>query len=853
MKVLLSWLREFAPFEGDPVALGNTMSGLGMAVEELVHIGANLDGIVVARVLELRAHPSADRIQLVDVDAGDGNALQICCGAFNMSVGDLVPLATLGTTMANGMRIDRRKLRGEWSNGMLCSARELAIGSDAEGIMILDPRMVPGTPLADALGIERDVLYDLDLTGNRPDALSVAGVARDLAAKLHLPFAIAEPVVTEVGGPTAQRASVTIVDGDACGRFVASILDNVHIEPSSPFIANRLTLCGMRPINNVVDVSNYVMLELGQPNHTFDLRKLANQSAAPGIRVRRARAGERIVTLDDIERQMVETDLLICDQDDRPVGIAGVMGGANTEIDDATTSVLLEMAWFEPGGVAATARRLGLRSEASLRFERGTDHEHIDRCARRFAELVAPSGFTLAPGAVDARGQLPSRTPVRVRPAAVNALLGTNLSGAAMRDLLTPIGFESSSPAARDDISSRNDAFDVVVPPFRPDTTTETDIAEEVARQYGYDRIEATVPSAARSGGLTPRQQQRRRVRHLVADLGAVEAMPMPFLAPGDIERAGLGSGGLVIANPLAAEESILRTSLRPGLLRAVAHNESHRLRDVSLFEIGHVYATGPERPPAEREAGPERPPRAGSSRERFRHPAARTRTDRGHPRRPRRPGCRRGARAAVPVAAGRLRARGRRGRGAASDPQRPRARRWRAGRRGGRDPSRRVARPPHRRPGRVARSAPRRTARSRRHGKWALHPGEPLSVERYRSRFRGRRLVPGERRRIGAAPRRRSFARRSVALRRLPRRARRSGPAQPRVHVASASIRSHPHRRRRRGGSAALHRRGPRAPSRAIAKLIAPKAQVHVCLGAWRPLGHPPRKPFAPLPSPRR
>ena len=588
MKVLLSWLREFAPFEGDPVALGNTMSGLGMAVEELVHIGANLDGIVVARVLELRAHPSADRIQLVDVDAGDGNALQICCVAFNMKVGDLVPLATLGTTMASGMRIDRRKLRGEWSNGMLCSATELAIGSDADGIMILDPRAVPGTPLADALGVERDVLYDLDLTGNRPDALSVAGVARDLAAKLQLPFAIADPVVAEVGAPTASRAGVTIVDGDACGRFVARILDNVRIEPSSSFIANRLTLCGMRPINNVVDVSNYVMLELGQPNHTFDLRKLANQSATPGIRVRRARAGERIVTLDDVERQLIETDLLICDQDDRPVGIAGVMGGANTEIDDTTTSVLLEMAWFEPGGIGATARRLGLRSEASLRFERGTDYEHIERCARRFAELVAPSGFTLAPGVVDARGQLPSRAPVRVRPTAVNALLGTNLSGTAMRDLLAPIGFVSSS-------ADRGDDFDVVVPPFRPDTTTETDVAEEVARQYGFDRIVATVPSAARSGALTARQQLRRRVRHLLADLGADEAMPMPFLAPGDIERAGLAGGGLVITNPLAAEESILRTSLRPGLLRAVAHNESHRLRDVSLFEIGHVYAPAPD------------------------------------------------------------------------------------------------------------------------------------------------------------------------------------------------------------------------------------------------------------------
>ena len=596
MKVLLSWLREFAPFDGDPVALGNTMSGLGMAVEDLIHVGANLDGIVVARVLDVRPHPDADRIQLVDVDAGDGNALQICCGAFNMAVGDLVPLATLGTTMASGLTIERRKLRGQWSNGMLCSADELVMSDGTDGILILDPHFQPGTALADALGVERDVLYDLDLTGNRPDALSVAGVARDLAAKLGLPFAIPDPVVVEQGMPIAERATVTIIDTDVCGRFVARILDNVRIEPSLPHIANRLTLCGMRPINNVVDVSNYVMLELGRPNHTFDLRKLANGSSQPGIRVRRARAGERIVTLDDVDRELIPTDLLICDQDDRAVGIAGVMGGANTEIDDATTSVLLEMAWFDPDAIGVTARRLGLRSEASIRFERGTDYEHLELCARRFAELVAPAGFTLAPGIVDARGELPSRLPVRVRPAKVNALLGTNLSGAEMRALLEPIGFATTDATP--------DAFDAVVPSYRPDTSTETDISEEVARHYGYDRITATVPSAPRSGALTDRQQDRRRVRHLLADLGCSEAMPMPFLAPGDLERAGLDGGGLVITNPLAAEESVLRTSLRPGLLRSVAYNESHRLSDVSLFEIGHVYAPKPagDQLPYERE-----------------------------------------------------------------------------------------------------------------------------------------------------------------------------------------------------------------------------------------------------------
>lgn len=271
MKVSLSWLREFAPFPtDDPVALGEVMSDLGMAVESIERIGEGLDGIVVARVLSLRPHPDADRIQLVDVDRGDGESLQICCGAFNMSVGDLVPLATLGTVMPDGMEIARRKMRGEWSNGMLCSGRELGLGDDHAGILLLEDAPAPGTPITDALGIVADVVFDLDITPNRPDAMSVAGVARDLAARLGLPFAIAEPQPEEVDvdGPLP---TVEIVDPDLCGRFHARVLTGVQVGPSPSWIADRLRAVGMRSINNVVDASNYVMLELGQPNHTYDL------------------------------------------------------------------------------------------------------------------------------------------------------------------------------------------------------------------------------------------------------------------------------------------------------------------------------------------------------------------------------------------------------------------------------------------------------------------------------------------------------------------------------------------------------------------------------------------------------
>ncbi len=292
MKVLLSWLRDFAPIDGDPVALGEQLSDLGLAVEELDIIGEGLDGIVVAEVLATRPHPNADKIQLVDVDAGDGEALQIACGAFNMAPGDLVPLATLGTKMPNGMEIGRRKMRGEWSNGMLCSARELGLGGDHAGIHILPGNLPVGVPFAEAMGIERDVLYDLEINPNRPDAMSIAGVARDLAARLGVPFAIPEPVVEEVPAARVEGVRVEVDAPDLCGRFTARVLRGVTIGDSDPLIARRLTLLGMRPINSLVDVSNYVMLELGQPNHPYDLAKVQRRRPPRPPGPRRRDAGD---------------------------------------------------------------------------------------------------------------------------------------------------------------------------------------------------------------------------------------------------------------------------------------------------------------------------------------------------------------------------------------------------------------------------------------------------------------------------------------------------------------------------------------------------------------------------------
>ena len=590
MRVLQSWLEEFAPVAGDPAEIAEQLSDLGLAVEEVVPIGEGLDGIVVARVLDLRPHPDADRIQLVDVDAGDGESLQVCCGAFNMSVGDLVPLATIGAVMAGGMEISRRQLRGEWSNGMLCSGPEVNLGDDHDGILILGSGHGPGVPLAEALGIRADVVYDLEVNPNRPDAMSVAGVARDLAARQGVPFTLPDPAPVESGEDASGRVSVEIVDADLCGRFAVRVLDGIIVGDSPQWLNNRLVAMGMRPVNNVVDVSNYVMLELGQPSHTFDLDRVGGS----GFRARWAVDGETIETLDGVSRTLVNADGVVADAEDVAVGIAGVMGGAATEIDGTTVTVALEMAWWDPMSIARTSRRLGLRSEASARFEKGADPEVVELAMRRFAELIG-SEAALAPGMADQRGDLPSREPVRVRVARVNRILGTDLGRDRIVEVLEPIGFATSK--AGDDL-------DVLVPSFRPDSATEIDVIEEVARVHGYGRIARTVPRSRLTGALDGRQVDRRRVRSAMLGLGLDEVMPLPFLAPGDLERAGLAADGIAVTNPLVAEESVMRSSLLPGLLKTLAYNGSHRLYGLSLFEVGHVYRrpTEPQPLPDERE-----------------------------------------------------------------------------------------------------------------------------------------------------------------------------------------------------------------------------------------------------------
>jgi phenylalanyl-tRNA synthetase beta chain len=622
VRVPLSWLRDFAPFVGDPADLAAALDDLGLVVEDIEVVGEGLGDVVVARVDSIAAIEGADRIRLVVVDDGSG-PVDVVCGAWNFEVGDLVPLAPVGATLPGGFEIGRRKMKGVVSNGMLCSGRELNLSDDHEGILRLNEveNVSAGQPLTEALGIEADVIFDIAVEANRPDASSIAGVARDLAARLGLPFAIPDtsvlsgttaPVALRIGAPVGTLASVRVDDLELCPRFTAAVLTGVEVAPSPPWLSRRLTLAGMRPINNVVDASNYVMLELGQPTHPYDLDRLGGH----GLLIRRARPGETITTLDGVERTLgrpgpglgdTGQDCLICDAEGTAVAIGGVMGGASSEIDDATSCVLLEAAYFVPMAIARTSKRLALRTEASARFERGCDPAGIDRAAQRFCELLALSAgdaMSVAAGVLDVRGDVPAPLSLTVRPAKVNALLGTEFTSSEIAEMLAPLGISAEPRDGAGDLP-----LVVTVPTYRPDIRPaqmgEADIAEEVARTYGYARLARRTPSWPQPGRLTTYQRDRRLLKEVLCGLGASEAWTSTFVSEFDQVHAGFDAPYIEVTNPLVAAERFLRSSMAPGLLRAVIYNTDRRQGDVRLFEVGTVFrlprtdAADPDRGPS--------------------------------------------------------------------------------------------------------------------------------------------------------------------------------------------------------------------------------------------------------------
>ncbi len=578
MRVPLGWLRELCPVDRSAEELAELLALKGAHLESLERPWAGLEGVVVARVLEVRDHLDSDKLCVANVDAGEG-PMQVVVGVRNMAPGDLVPWAKPGSRVpVLDEPLGVRRLRGETSNGMLASPRELAISHEHEsGILVLPEDLAVGADLKSALGLDDEVL-DLEIESNRPDLLSILGIAREVAGATGAPLLRPDVSVTEGDEPAESIATVETKDPEGCPRYLARVIKGIG-RGRTPIAAQaRLTASGVRPISPIVDATNYVMLELGQPLHAFDLDRLAG----PGIVVRRSEAGERLVTLDGIERELVD-DLLICDLE-RPVAIAGVMGGASSEVSDATTEVLLESAFFDARSTLRTSRRLQLLTEASIRFSRGTDPEGVGDAAARAARLIVEwAGGSVARGAIDV-GAAPPRTRIPLRPSRATALLGYPVTS---EDAVDALGRIEIRAEVRGD-----DEVVVEAPSFRPDLRIEEDVIEELVRIRGYDRSPSTVPPISQVGGAQESYRRRRRLRELLVRAGVREAVSLPFVA--EDEAAWIGDASPVrVANPPSAEAPVLRTSLLPSLLGAAARNLRRGARSVRLFEVGHVFALG--------------------------------------------------------------------------------------------------------------------------------------------------------------------------------------------------------------------------------------------------------------------
>jgi phenylalanyl-tRNA synthetase beta chain len=580
MRVPLSWLREYVDIDRSPRELAEELTMRGMEVSAIEVAGGDWTDVVVGRVLDVQRHPNADTLWLTRVDVGPaGGELEIVCGAQNVEAGHLVPTALVGALLPGDRRIERSKIRGVVSNGMLCSPVELGLGTDADGILILGTGDQPavGTPMAEVVG---ETVLDVDVKPNRGDALSMVGLAREVAAFSGARLRAPEPAWTDGPDPVERRVSVRIDDPELCPRFTALALDGVRNGPSPEWMQQRLVAAGMRPISAVVDVTNYVMHELGQPQHAYDADAIPDGE----IVVRRARAGERLETIDHVERELDERMLVIADRE-RPIGLAGIMGGASTEVGDRTTRVILESAAFHGPTIRNTARRLGLRSEASMRHEKELGPDLPRLAAYRAAQLLQEiTGATPAAGIVDndPGPHEPHRLTVRVP--ALERLLGIPLDGARVRDLLAPLGFEATADG---------EAVEVVVPLHRPDVVEPADVAEEVARAHGYQRIPGRLPTAQLPPYRPDPSGPRHALRRILAGLGLDEVVTHALVGPDDLRRSGLDAEAphvVRLFNPLSIEHSVLRPSMTPSLLAALAENVRQRREDAWLFDLGKVY-----------------------------------------------------------------------------------------------------------------------------------------------------------------------------------------------------------------------------------------------------------------------
>ncbi|MCL4541151.1 MAG: phenylalanine--tRNA ligase subunit beta [Chloroflexi bacterium] len=613
MKVPLSWLKDFVPIVVPVEQLGQLLTSAGLEVESVTTIGEAWEGLVVGKILTLARHPRADRLQIAEVDVGDGSPRTIVCGAHNIAPGHTVPVVLPGYAVA-GMQIERRVVRGIESQGMLCSPKELGISDDHSGIYLLEEGPLPGTPLKDAVG---DDVLDLYISPNRPDCLAVRGLAVEVAALTAQPAHLPRSAPQERGEPASMGVRVTIVDPRLCRRYATRIVRGVKVGASPQWLRQRLERAGIRSINNVVDISNYVMLEFGQPLHFFDYREIRGSE----IIVRPARDGERFQTLDGTEHRLPAGALLICDAE-RPIALAGVMGGLNSEVSERTVDVLIESASFDPVSIRTTSRSLRLRSEASLRFERGIDPNYVRPAIDRAAELLTLlTEGEVAPGVVDVYPFPETARVIALSRATVNELLGSSYSVEHIERVLTSLGYTLANVGSG--------AWNVTVPTARRDVHLDVDLIEDVARISGYDTIPTKLPSTEQPPTSSDAWSAfEERLRHVLLGLGLTEvvsyaltsresmkrllaaAIPdhsaygdtdgaLPILRPAALER--LIEEAVTVTNPLSADWSALRVTLLDSALHTIVAN-AHSSESIRTFELGRVYEwAGVDRLPVER------------------------------------------------------------------------------------------------------------------------------------------------------------------------------------------------------------------------------------------------------------
>ena len=621
MKVPLSWLREFVDIDLTPEQLAERLTLLGMEVKSIERWGSDWQSVIVGELLSVEKHPRADRLSLTTVTLGTGEPLEIVCGATNIAVGQRVPVALPGAVLPGDRRIERTEKMGVTSNGMLCSGDELRLTTDADGILILPDDTPIGVSLADIYG---DVVLDVDVKPNRGDALSVLGLAREVAAATRQQVRWQEPVLREDDVPAAaERLAVDVHDPELCSRFVGRWTGDVRVGPSPDRVQMRLLAAGQRPIANAVDAANYVMLELGKPIHTFDAAKVApGPDGRRTIIVRRAEPGERFETLDHVDRELNPEDLVIADGRGA-IGLAGVMGGADSEIGQDTTDVIIESAIFDPVTIRRTAQRHALRSEASSRFEKGQDVRMARIGADRTAQLLQEWAHAkIAPGRVDTAPDEPGPTRVPFRPARINRLLGTDIPVGEQRDLLELVGVQTDDGTPGEPVvvalgaepllvePLAGESLTALVPTWRRDIAVEVDLAEEVARVRGYELTPSITPHTEMPPFRPSPLEVRDLVRDTLAGAGLTEVATPALVPPRHIEGFRLGEdvpsvgddpppGGdpITVTNPLSRDHSILRQWLIPSLLDIVATNLRHGTDDVPVFEIGKGYAKDGDRP----------------------------------------------------------------------------------------------------------------------------------------------------------------------------------------------------------------------------------------------------------------